>query len=133
SHRGASGYWQFMPATAKSFGLRVDNAVDERKDIEKSTVAAAKYIKALYREVNSWTLVAAAFNIGEGNLLRAINRQQEDNYFRLKLNKETGSYVYELFSVKEIIEHPKLHGYRRNAIRLADASAAAGESGRGTF
>ncbi len=124
SHRGASGYWQFMPATARSFGLRVDTDVDERQDIEKSTVAAAKYIKALYREFNSWTLVAAAFNIGEGNLLRAISRQQEDNYFRLKLNKETGSYVYKLISVKEIIEHPNLHGYRRNAIRLADASSA---------
>ena len=121
SHRGASGYWQFMPATARAFGLQVDSIVDERQDIEKSTVAAAKYIKALYREFNSWTLVAAAFNIGEGNLLRAINRQEEDNYFRLKLNKETGSYVYKLISVKEIIEHPNLHGYRRGS-RLADAT-----------
>ncbi|MEC3881089.1 lytic transglycosylase domain-containing protein [Parapedobacter sp. 10938] len=125
SHRGASGYWQFMPATARSFGLRVDSVVDERQSIEKSTVAAAKYIKALYREFNSWTLVAAAFNIGEGNLLRAINRQREDNYFRLKLNKETGSYVYKLISVKEIIEHPNLHGYRRSGVRLADASSPA--------
>lgn len=128
SHRGASGYWQFMPATARSFGLRVDNTVDERQDIEKSTVAAARYIRALYREFNSWTLVAAAFNIGEGNLLRAINRQQEDNYFRLKLNKETGSYVYKLISVKEIIEHPNLHGYRHNGGRLADAASAEAES-----
>ncbi|WP_262247542.1 lytic transglycosylase domain-containing protein [Parapedobacter soli] len=124
SHRGASGYWQFMPATARSFGLRVDDTADERQDIEKSTVAAAKYIKALYREFNSWTLVAAAFNAGEGALLRAINRQKEDNYFRLKLNKETGSYVYKLISVKEIIEHPNLHGYRSNAIRLAETSSA---------
>ncbi|MGV3761121.1 lytic transglycosylase domain-containing protein [Parapedobacter sp.] len=123
SHRGASGYWQFMPATARSFGLRVDSAIDERQNIEKSTVAAAKYLKALYREFNSWTLVAAAFNIGEGNLLRAIKRQREDNYFRLKLNKETGSYVYKLISVKEIIEHPNLHGYRRSGVRLADASS----------
>jgi len=125
SHRGASGYWQFMPATARSFGLQVDNNVDERQDIEKSTVAAARYIKALYREFNSWTLVAAAFNTGEGNLLRAINRQQEDNYFRLKLNKETGSYVYKLISVKEVIEHPNLHGYRRSGVRLADATSSA--------
>lgn len=133
SHRGASGYWQFMPATARSFGLRVDGVVDERQDIEKSTVAAAKYIKALYREFNSWTLVAAAFNIGEGNLLRAIDRQQEDNYFRLKLNKETGSYVYKLISVKEIIEHPNLHGYRHNGLRLADATSTDGESAKNIF
>lgn len=122
SHRGASGFWQFMPHTAKSFGLRVDSLVDERQDIEKSTVAAAKYIKALYREFKSWTLVAAAFNIGEGNLLRAINRQKEDNYFKLDLNKETGSYVYKLISVKETIENPKLHSNRTRSILLADAT-----------
>lgn len=121
SHRGASGYWQFMPSTARAFGLRVDSVVDERQHIEKSTVAAAKYLKALYREFNSWTLVAAAYNIGEGNLLRAINHQNEDNYFRLKLNRETGSYVYKLISVKEIIEHPKRHGYRTRTL-LADAT-----------
>ncbi|GGG82598.1 hypothetical protein GCM10007415_14360 [Parapedobacter pyrenivorans] len=130
SHRGASGYWQFMPSTAMAFGLRVDGVVDERQHIEKSTVAAAKYIKALYREFNSWTLVAAAFNIGEGNLQRAINRQREDNYFRLKLNKETGSYVYKLISVKEIIEHPNLHGYRRSQELLADAGTTESQTNR---
>src|SRR5690606_32953273 len=83
SHRGASGYWQFMPHTARAFGLRVDHEVDERQDIEKSTVAAAKYLKSLYRVFNSWTLVAAAYNLGEGKLQRAINQQKEDNYFRL--------------------------------------------------
>ena len=121
SHRGASGYWQFMPHTAKAFGLRVDSLADERQDIEKSTLAAAKYLKTLYKEFNSWTLVAAAYNIGEGNLLRAINRQNEDNYFRLRLNRETGSYLYKLISVKEIIEHPNRHGYK-STIRLAEAS-----------
>lgn len=121
SRRGASGYWQFMPNTAKAFGLRVDSLADERQNIEKSTIAAARYLKALYREFNSWTLVAAAFNIGEGNLLRAIDRQNEDNYFRLKLNRETGSYVYKLISVKEIIEHPNRHGYRTKTL-LADAA-----------
>lgn len=119
SHRGASGYWQFMPNTAAAFGLRVDSLVDERQDIRKSTTAAAKYIKSLYREFNSWTLVAAAFNVGEGNLRRAINNQHEDNYFRLRLNKETGSYVYKLISVKEIIENPDMHGYRRGKTLLA--------------
>ncbi|SKB27104.1 Transglycosylase SLT domain-containing protein [Parapedobacter luteus] len=119
SHRGASGYWQFMPGTARAFGLRVDSEVDERQHIEKSTAAAARYIKALYNEFNSWTLVAAAFNIGEGNLRRIIDRQREDNYFRLKLNRETGSYVYKLISVKEIIENPAAHGYRKNHLLAA--------------
>lgn len=128
SNRGASGYWQFMPNTAKAFGLRVDSLVDERQHVGKSTVAAARYLNALYREFNSWTLVAAAFNIGEGNLQRAISAQREDNYFRLKLNKETASYVYKLISVKEIIEHPGMHGYGRSRTWLADASSDAGLS-----
>ena len=122
SHRGASGYWQFMPQTARSFGLRVDGEVDERQDIEKSTVAAAKYLKSLYKIFNSWTLVAAAYNIGEGNLKQAIYKQQEDNYFKLDLNRETGSYVYKLISVKEVIEHPGIHANSKR-VRMAEAAS----------
>ena len=116
SHKGASGYWQFMPATARAFGLKVDGAIDERHHLEKSTRAAAKYLKALYKEFNSWTLVAAAFNMGDSKLRQVINRQNEDNYFRLKLNKETSEYVYKLISMKEVIEHPSQHGYRLNSM-----------------
>lgn len=115
SHRGASGYWQFMPQTAKAFGLEVTGGTDERQDIRKSTVAACKYLKTLYREFNSWTLVAAAFNVGEGNLQRAIAHQSEDNFFKLSLNAETSSYIYKLISVKEIIENPAMHGYRNES------------------
>lgn len=114
SIKGASGFWQFMPETARAYGLVVNEEIDERDDIYKSTVAATKYIKALYREFGSWTLVAAAYNIGEGNLRRSMNRQAENNYFRLALNKETASYVYKLISVKEIIEHPAKYGFRRS-------------------
>lgn len=122
SHKGASGYWQFMPHTARAFGLRVDGEVDERQDIEKSTVAAARYLRSLYKVFNSWTLVAAAYNIGEGNLQRVINRQKEDNYFKLKLNKETGSYVYKLISIKEAIENPDMHRSGTSKVLLADAT-----------
>jgi membrane-bound lytic murein transglycosylase D len=111
SHKGASGYWQFMPETARAFGLRVDEKVDERHDLVKSTHAAAKYILALYNEFESWTLVAAAYNVGSGSLRSAMQRQGEENYFKLKLNKETGSYVFRLISLKEIIEHPQRYGY----------------------
>ena len=118
SPKGASGYWQFMPQTARDFGLRVDSTLDERQTISKSTVAAAKYLRSLYREFGSWTLVAAAYNIGEGSLKRQMNRQNEDNYFKMKLNRETASYVYKLISMKEIIENPKLYGYKGKAARL---------------
>lgn len=112
SHKGASGYWQFMPGTARSFGLTVNGQVDERQDIVKSTEAAAKYIKSLYKIFGSWTLAAAAYNVGEGSLLRTMKRQDEDNYYLLSLNAETASYLYRLISMKEIIENPSTYGYR---------------------
>lgn len=118
SPKGASGYWQFMPQTARDFGLRVNSNIDERQKISKSTVAAAKYLRSLYREFGNWTLVAAAYNIGEGRLKRQMNRQNQDNYFKMKLNRETASYVYKLISMKEIIENPRLYGYKGKASRL---------------
>lgn len=119
SPKGASGYWQFMPQTARSFGLKVDSNVDERQKIRKSTIAACKYILSLHREFNNWTLVAAAYNVGEGGLRRQMKRQNEDNYFKMKLNRETASYVYKLISMKEIIENPKMHGYKASSRLLA--------------
>ena len=112
SHKGASGYWQFMPGTARAFGLKVNGNVDERQDIRKSSEAAAKYIKALYNIFGNWTLVAAAYNVGEGSLLRSIKKQGQDNYYLLSLNRETSAYVYRLISMKEIIENPAIYGYR---------------------
>lgn len=126
SHKGASGYWQFMPATARSFGLRVDDTVDERHNIVKSTEAAAKYIKALYNIFDDWTLTAAAFNVGEGSLLRSLKSQNKDSYYELSLNPETRVYVYKLISMKEVIEHPELYGYQPASGRgmLADNSSS---------
>lgn len=112
SHKGASGYWQFMPGTARAFGLKVNGKVDERQDIRKSSEAAAKYIKELYNIFGNWTLVAAAYNVGEGSLLRSIRKQGQDNYYLLSLNRETSAYVYRLISMKEIIENPAIYGYR---------------------
>ena len=118
SPKGASGYWQFMPQTARDFGLRVDSAIDERQKIKKSTIAACRYLRSLHREFGSWTLAAAAYNIGEGSLKRQMSRQNEDDYFKMRLNRETATYVYKLISMKEIIENPKLYGYKGNAARL---------------
>ena len=112
SHKGAGGYWQFMPATARMYGLRVDGKVDERKDFIKSTHAAAKYIKYLYEEFGDWTLVAAAYNVGGGSLKSSIRNQKKDDYYKLRLNGETASYVYKIISVKEVIENPKMYGYK---------------------
>ena len=112
SPKGARGIWQFMPGTARSYGLKVGKGKDERLNLRKSTIAACKYIKELYGEFNSWTLAAAAYNNGSIKLEKAINRQNEDNYFRMHLNRETGSYLYKLIAMKEIINKPKKYGYK---------------------
>lgn len=112
SPKGAAGYWQFMPGTARMYGLKVNKHVDERYNLEKSTKAAARYIKELYGIFDSWTLVAAAYNVGDGHMKKQINRQKEDNYFKMKLNRETGAYVYKLISMKEILENPNRNGYK---------------------
>jgi len=117
SQRGAAGWWQFMPGTARTYGLRVGHGIDERTNLRKSTVAACKYIKELYVEFNSWTLAAAAYNNGSIKLEKAINRQNEDNYFRMHLNRETGVYVYNIIAMKAIINQPRKYGYA-NYFRL---------------
>jgi membrane-bound lytic murein transglycosylase D len=112
SSKGAKGIWQFMPGTARTYGLKVRHGIDERMSVRKSTLAACRYIKELYAEFNSWTLAAAAYNNGEIKLEKAINRQNEDNYFRMHLNRETGVYVYNLIAMKAIISHPKKYGFK---------------------
>lgn len=112
SKKGASGVWQFMPQTARMYGLKVNSEVDQRHNVRLATVAAAKYLRDLYSIFNSWTLVAAAYNVGEGSLKKSIYSQKEDNYFHLKLNRETGIYVYSLVSMKEVIENPTKYGYK---------------------
>lgn len=119
SPKGAAGLWQFMPQTGRDYGLSVNQSIDERMNVRLATVAAAKYIKDLHKQFKSWTLAAAAYNGGEGRMWRQIKAQQQDNYFKLKLNHETGKYVYSLISMKEVIEHPEKHGYKiRNARKL---------------
>ncbi|WP_316805745.1 lytic transglycosylase domain-containing protein [Pedobacter agri] len=119
SPKGAAGIWQFMPGTARTYGLRVNGKVDERYNLRKSTIAACKYIKEMYRGLESWTLVAAAYNVGDGRLRKQINNQNQDNYYKMRLNRETGGYVYKVISMKQIMEHPKRYGYKKERVLLA--------------
>lgn len=109
SVKGAAGFWQFMPGTARHFGLAVGNGVDERYDPVKSTNAACRYLKVLYKQFGSWTMVAAAYNIGSTRLQRHAQQQNEDDYFKLQLNKETSSYVYKLVAMKTAINKNKVN------------------------
>ncbi|EOR92615.1 Membrane-bound lytic murein transglycosylase D precursor [Arcticibacter svalbardensis MN12-7] len=120
SVKGAAGYWQFMPGTARSYGLIVNGDVDERHNMKMSTAAACRYLKELHNEFHNWTLVAAAYNLGENKLRKRINTQGHKSYFKLKLNNETASYVYKLVSMKEVIENPIKYGFAsRNKELLA--------------
>ena len=100
SHAGAKGFWQLMPGTAQDLGLSVQSTVDERESIVRSTNAACKHLKYLYKELKNWTLVAAAYNVGLGSLRASIRKQKIGNYYFLKLNSETGEYVYKLLAIK---------------------------------
>ena len=114
SPKGAAGFWQFMAPTAKEYGLTVNESIDERNDIYKSTYAAcrqlANYYNSIAREfkVYSWVLTAAAYNFGIGNMGKEIRRQGGD-YFQMKLNEETANYVYKIIAVKELWEYPELY------------------------
>ena len=119
SPKGAAGIWQFMPGTARTYGLKVNGNVDERYNLRKSTIAACKYIKEMYKSLESWTLVAAAYNVGDGRLRKQIDNQNQDNYYKMKLNRETGGYVYKVISMKQIMEHPVRYGYAKPRVLLA--------------
>lgn len=107
SSKQAVGYWQFLDGTAKDYGLRVDRYVDERRNLKKATIAACKYLKSLYSELGSWTLAAAAYNFGLGNIKKSLGNQKTVNYYDLKLNSETGMYVYKILALKELFVYPE--------------------------
>jgi membrane-bound lytic murein transglycosylase D len=111
SSRGAYGPWQFMPGTARNYGLKVNKNHDDRLNLRKSTIAACKYLLGLHSEFKSWAMVAAAYNTGSPNLARLMHKQCQCNYFKIKMNAETGAYVYNLIAMKAIINDPKLYGY----------------------
>lgn len=111
SNADAAGLWQFIPSTAKLWGLRVDKQIDERFHVEKSTRAAIQMLKSLHEELGSWSLAAAAYNNGQANIGKAVKEQKTGNYFDLFLNKETRNYIFQIAVMKEILEHPKQYGY----------------------
>ena len=111
SPAGASGYWQFMKSVGKENGLEIYDEVDERYDIEKSTVAACKYLNKLKSKYGSWTSAAAAYNLGARKYSQALSREKENNYFNLNLNQETMRYLYRITALKEIISNPNDYGF----------------------
>jgi len=103
SPRQAVGFWQFVSATAREHGLEVNNEVDERYHIGKSTQAACRFLKESYQRYGSWTMAAASYNMGRAGLDEQIERQKINYYYDLLLNEETGRYIYRLLALKLIL------------------------------
>jgi len=111
SSKGAAGYWHFMPATGREYGLEVNKNVDERYNLEKSTRVAAEYLKKAKRRLGSWTLAAAAYNAGNGRISQRMRQQQSNNYYDLLLNIETCRYIFRILALKEVLSNPKKYGF----------------------
>ena len=111
SPANAVGFWQFKKATALELGLEVNDEIDERYHLEKSTEAACKFLKHSYGLYGNWTMAAASYNVGRTGLNRQIERQDTRYYYDLLLNDETGRYVYRLLALKLILENPKEYGF----------------------
>jgi len=112
SRKGAIGFWQFLKATGERYGLKINAEIDERRNIFASTRAAISYLKELYEILDSWTLAAAGYNMGELGLQSEIVSQKTNDYYQLYLPLETQRYVFRIISAKLILLDPERFGYR---------------------
>ncbi|MHB8790880.1 MAG: LysM peptidoglycan-binding domain-containing protein [Desulfobulbaceae bacterium] len=111
----AVGLWQFMPGTGKNYDLRIDSWVDERREPEKATLAAIKYLTFLYKEFDSWYLAVAAYNAGEGKIGRGIEKYKTNDFWQLAskdyLALETKRYVPKLIAAIIVAKNPEKYGF----------------------
>lgn len=117
SRVGAAGLWQFMPATARAYGLEVSSYVDERRDPVKATFAAARHLRDLHRSLGSWHLAAAAYNAGSGRVGRSVGTRTKNGDLgfwarRGHLPRETREYVPKLLAAARIGRDPAAYGLR---------------------
>lgn len=111
SSAGAAGYWHFLKSTGKEYGLEINDNVDERYDLEKSTKVAAEYLIKSKNKLGSWTLAAAAYNAGNYRISSSLETQQVTNYYDALLPDETERYIFRIIALKEIISNPKKYGF----------------------
>ncbi len=111
SPAGAAGFWQILESTGKEYGLEINDEVDERYHLEKSTEVACKFILDSYKTYRNWTMVAATYNAGRKGIERQVERQGETNYYDLLLNEETARYVFRILAIKAIFENPQAYGF----------------------
>ncbi|MBE0425040.1 MAG: transglycosylase SLT domain-containing protein [Nitrospirae bacterium] len=115
SRAKAVGYWQFIASTARRYGLEINWWRDERRDPEKSTEAAANYLSDLYKMFGCWNLAMAAYNAGEGRILKAMNKTGTDDYWALLntnyIKNETKDYVPKFIAASLIANSPQDFGF----------------------
>ena len=111
SRSGAKGFWQFMPPTAKEYGMKINAEIDERMNVEKSTEAACNYLKTAHQKFNDWFLAAAGYNRGMGGIQRDLTEQGVDSYFDLQMPEETNRYVFRIIALKIVMENPEAYGF----------------------
>ncbi len=114
----AVGFWQILEGTGKDYNLEINDNVDERYHIEKSTRVACEYLIKSKEKFGTWTMAAAAYNAGNTGVLRQLERQDVNNYYDLLLGEETGRYVFRILAVKEILSNPKKYGFYFNEDQL---------------
>ena len=111
SPAGATGFWQIMKATGREYGLEVNDNVDERYHIEKSTQVACDYLNKWKERFGSWTLTAAAYNAGPAGIQKYMGIQKVTDYYDLLLGQETGRYLFRILAIKEILSNPEKYGF----------------------
>ncbi len=108
---GATGFWQIMSATGKEAGMEINNIIDERYHIEKSTQFACDYFLKSFEKYRSWTLAAASYNGGRSAIDEQIKIQKENNYYDLLLAEETARYIFRAVAYKLVITDPSNYGF----------------------
>jgi hypothetical protein len=111
SSAGATGFWQFMEDAAVKYGLEINQEVDERYHIEKSTGAACRYLREAYILFGNWTVAAASYNMGIPGVTKQLERQKTRNYYNLVLSEETSRYIARVIALKEIMNNPEEYGF----------------------
>ncbi|WP_051786473.1 lytic transglycosylase [Endozoicomonas numazuensis] len=120
SHAGASGLWQFMPATGEHYGLKQNWWYDGRRDVVSATQAALDYMVSLHKMFGDWELALAAFNSGPGRVLNAVNKNKKlgksTRFWHLSLPRETTAYVPKLIALGKIVRNPSKYGIKLKPI-----------------
>ena len=111
SSANAVGLWQFLQSTGRQYGLEVSSEVDERYHLEKSTVAACRFLKEAYNKFGSWSAAAMSYNGGQARITKSLADQRAEEALDLWLVEETTRYYYRMLAIKQIFEQPQQYGF----------------------